>query len=292
MLDSPVPTKTRDPAAHRGLEGALLHRLAAPAGRRQVRRRSGVRRRSRQIKSTLDYGLQQAAEQAVSDNVGGLGPTSAVVAIDNGSGEVLAMVGGQDFAPGSLQPRDERTAAARLVVQAFHARDRVEGGSLARRDVRVRTAGAAVHGDDQDEERQEEGGHRQVPRRTTTTTTTSAPPRSPRQPPIRTTPSTPSSVSRSGSTTSSRPRTRWGSPRRSTTTRRSSSAASRRASPRSRWPTPSTRWPTAAQGSAAPRRARATARARLRSTRSSTRTTSPCPTTSAAAARTRRSPTR
>lgn len=49
------------------------------------------------VKSTLDYGLQQAAEQAVSDNVGGLGPTSAVVAIDNGSGEVLAMVGGQDF---------------------------------------------------------------------------------------------------------------------------------------------------------------------------------------------------
>ncbi|MEZ5156757.1 MAG: transglycosylase domain-containing protein [Solirubrobacterales bacterium] len=49
------------------------------------------------VKSTLDYGLQQAAEQAVADNVGGLGPTSAVVAIDNGSGEVLAMVGGQDF---------------------------------------------------------------------------------------------------------------------------------------------------------------------------------------------------
>ncbi len=49
------------------------------------------------VKSTLDYGLQQAAEQAVSDNVGGLGPTSAVVAIDNGSGEVLAMVGGQNF---------------------------------------------------------------------------------------------------------------------------------------------------------------------------------------------------
>jgi penicillin-binding protein 1A len=51
-----------------------------------------------QIKSTLDLDLQNAANQAVSDNLAGLGPTSAVVAIDNGSGEVLAMVGGQDFA--------------------------------------------------------------------------------------------------------------------------------------------------------------------------------------------------
>ncbi len=51
-----------------------------------------------QIKSTLDLDLQNAANQAVSDNLSGLGPTSAVVAIDNGSGEVLAMVGGQDFA--------------------------------------------------------------------------------------------------------------------------------------------------------------------------------------------------
>jgi len=50
-----------------------------------------------EIKSTLDLGLQDAADQAVSDNLSGLGPTAAVVAIDNGSGEVLAMVGGQDF---------------------------------------------------------------------------------------------------------------------------------------------------------------------------------------------------
>ncbi len=50
-----------------------------------------------EIKSTLDLGLQDAADRAVSDNLSGLGPTAAVVAIDNGSGEVLAMVGGQDF---------------------------------------------------------------------------------------------------------------------------------------------------------------------------------------------------
>jgi penicillin-binding protein 1A len=51
-----------------------------------------------QIKSTLDLDLQNAADQIVSDRMSGLGPTSAVVVIDNGTGEVLAMVGGQDFA--------------------------------------------------------------------------------------------------------------------------------------------------------------------------------------------------
>jgi penicillin-binding protein 1A len=50
-----------------------------------------------QIRSTLDLGLQDAADQAVSDQLAGLGPTAAVVAIENGTGEVLAMVGGQDF---------------------------------------------------------------------------------------------------------------------------------------------------------------------------------------------------
>lgn len=50
-----------------------------------------------QIKSTLDYPLQLAAEQAVSGTLAGLGPTSAVVVLDNGSADVLAMVGGADF---------------------------------------------------------------------------------------------------------------------------------------------------------------------------------------------------
>ncbi len=50
-----------------------------------------------QIKSTLDFELQQAAEEAVSSRLGGLGPTSAVVAIENDTAEVMAMVGGQDF---------------------------------------------------------------------------------------------------------------------------------------------------------------------------------------------------
>jgi penicillin-binding protein 1A len=50
-----------------------------------------------QITSTLDLPLQRAAEQAVDNHLAGVGPTSAVVVLDNGSGDVLAMVGGQDF---------------------------------------------------------------------------------------------------------------------------------------------------------------------------------------------------
>ncbi|MGI8727746.1 MAG: transglycosylase domain-containing protein [Solirubrobacterales bacterium] len=55
-----------------------------------------------QIKSTIDMDLQEAAETAVAGRLDGLGPTAAVVAIDNSSGEVLAMVGGDDFQKSSF----------------------------------------------------------------------------------------------------------------------------------------------------------------------------------------------
>jgi penicillin-binding protein 1A len=62
------------------------------------------------ITSTLDPDLQSAAEQAVSNHLAGLGPTSAVVVLDNGSADVLAMVGGQDFdkAPFNLATNGQR----------------------------------------------------------------------------------------------------------------------------------------------------------------------------------------
>jgi penicillin-binding protein 1A len=50
-----------------------------------------------EITSTLDAELQQAAQDVVTNRLSGLGPTAAVVAIDNESGEVRAMVGGSDF---------------------------------------------------------------------------------------------------------------------------------------------------------------------------------------------------
>ncbi|HEV2723776.1 MAG TPA: transglycosylase domain-containing protein, partial [Thermoleophilaceae bacterium] len=50
------------------------------------------------IKTTLDPELQTAAEQAISRRLTGVGPSSSLVAIENKTGEVKAMVGGEDFA--------------------------------------------------------------------------------------------------------------------------------------------------------------------------------------------------
>jgi penicillin-binding protein 1A len=50
-----------------------------------------------QIKTTLDPELQTAAEAAISQNLGEIGPSASLVAIENKTGEVKAMVGGSDF---------------------------------------------------------------------------------------------------------------------------------------------------------------------------------------------------
>jgi penicillin-binding protein 1A len=49
------------------------------------------------VTSSIDPALQQAAEQAISGRLSGIGPSSSLVMIENKSGEVKAMVGGTDF---------------------------------------------------------------------------------------------------------------------------------------------------------------------------------------------------
>ena len=49
------------------------------------------------VKTTLDMGLQSGAEQAIAGRVGGFGLGASLVAIENRTGEVKAMVGGSDF---------------------------------------------------------------------------------------------------------------------------------------------------------------------------------------------------
>jgi penicillin-binding protein 1A len=49
------------------------------------------------VKTTLDPELQGAAEEAIERRLGGVGPSSSLVAIENKTGEVKAMVGGGDF---------------------------------------------------------------------------------------------------------------------------------------------------------------------------------------------------
>jgi penicillin-binding protein 1A len=49
------------------------------------------------IRTTLDLEYQAAAEQAIAGRLAGIGPSSALVAIDNKTGGIRAMVGGSDF---------------------------------------------------------------------------------------------------------------------------------------------------------------------------------------------------
>jgi penicillin-binding protein 1A len=49
------------------------------------------------IKTTIDTELQAAAEEAIYGRLGGIGPDAALVAIENDTGEVKAMVGGSNF---------------------------------------------------------------------------------------------------------------------------------------------------------------------------------------------------
>ena len=49
------------------------------------------------VRTTLDPELQDAAERAIVGRLAGVGPDAALVAIENDTGEVRAMVGGSDF---------------------------------------------------------------------------------------------------------------------------------------------------------------------------------------------------
>jgi penicillin-binding protein 1A len=50
-----------------------------------------------EVTSTLDPDLQAAAEQAIVGRLGAIGPSASLVAIENKTGEVKAMVGGSDY---------------------------------------------------------------------------------------------------------------------------------------------------------------------------------------------------
>ena len=63
------------------------------------------------VKTTLDLELQRAAEQAVNNYLAYTGgPTASVVAIENSTGEVRAMVGGRNYdeSPFNLATNGER----------------------------------------------------------------------------------------------------------------------------------------------------------------------------------------
>jgi penicillin-binding protein 1A len=69
------------------VEGQLLDQFQAPL----------VYSGGLEIQTTIDPELQAAAEQAIRGRLAGIGPSASLVAIDNKTGQVRAMVGGTDF---------------------------------------------------------------------------------------------------------------------------------------------------------------------------------------------------
>jgi penicillin-binding protein 1A len=81
------------------------------------------------IKTTLDLELQRAAEQAVTDNLPyAEDPSAAVVAIENATGDVRAMVGGRDYdeSPFNLATEGERQPGSSF--KAFDLAEALEQG--------------------------------------------------------------------------------------------------------------------------------------------------------------------
>jgi penicillin-binding protein 1A len=81
------------------------------------------------IKTTLDLGLQRAAEQAINGYLANpTGPTASLVAIENSTGEVRAMVGGRsyDASPFNLATQGERQPGSSF--KAFDLAAALEAG--------------------------------------------------------------------------------------------------------------------------------------------------------------------
>ncbi len=68
------------------------------------------------ITSTLDLPLEDSVEQVIDSRLAGLGPSSAVVVLDNATGEVRAMVGGLDY---RSEPFNVATEGARQPGSSF-----------------------------------------------------------------------------------------------------------------------------------------------------------------------------
>ena len=96
------------------------------------------------VYTTLDTDVQKFAEDSVAKRLSELdkkqrqgGPLqAALVAIENSTGYVRALVGGRNFAESSVQSRDRRQAPARLGLQAVRLRRRARSRLLARHDDR------------------------------------------------------------------------------------------------------------------------------------------------------------
>ncbi|GAC1530707.1 MAG: PBP1A family penicillin-binding protein [Thermoleophilaceae bacterium] len=81
-----------------------------------------------QVTTSLDPQMQRAAEQAINGRLGGVGPGASLVAIDNRTGAVRAMVGGTDFqkVPFNLATNGHRQPGS--AIKAFTLAAALESG--------------------------------------------------------------------------------------------------------------------------------------------------------------------
>ena len=89
------------------------------------------------IRTTLDLDFQKAAERRSPAGWAASGPSAALVAIDNDTGGVRAMVGGLRLPAAAVQPRDPGPPPARIGIQALHPDRRARAGHLPRPHVHI-----------------------------------------------------------------------------------------------------------------------------------------------------------
>ena len=116
-IEEALPAQDRHPPALRAARTARARPTSSSWVRQQLVDRYGARRAFEgglRISTTLDLKLQEAAEQAVNawlSEPGG--PQASLVAIDNDTGEVRAMVGGRRLRRRSRSTSPRRASASR-----------------------------------------------------------------------------------------------------------------------------------------------------------------------------------
>ena len=126
-----LPPRERDQAAAQDQRVSLLHGLGRAAARRPLRNRRHLRRRPANPHDARPRPTRRRPSRR-SRRLAGVGPSAALVALDNKTGAVRAMVGGTDFETSAVQPRHAGPPPAGLRVQAVHARRGAREGHLAR----------------------------------------------------------------------------------------------------------------------------------------------------------------